>query len=80
MKYGTYKINVADENGEVTSDEASPVMHIIKDQEIDGVINVIGKTVVVYEKAGIETGDAGNRMCCGVIKYKEDKADLEPEE
>ena len=68
---GTYKINVADKNGEVDTVEATNALHIIKDQEIEGKINILGKTIVIYEKAGVDTGDGGDRLCCGVVKYGE---------
>jgi len=58
---------VADKNGEVNSNEATPTMHIIKDEDIEGVTNIIGKTVVVYDKAEINTDEEISRLCCGVI-------------
>ena len=72
MTPGTYKINVADKNGEVDTVEATNALHIIKDREIEGKINILGKTIVIYEKAGVDTGEGGDRLCCGVVKYGEE--------
>lgn len=43
-------------------------MHIVKDQELENRLNIIGKTMVVFEKVDLSEGDAGSRLCCGVIE------------
>lgn len=71
METGTYGVITADRNGEAFSDEASPVLNIIKDSEIEGKFNILGKTAVIHEKDDISSGEAGDRLCCGVITYIE---------
>jgi Cu/Zn superoxide dismutase len=72
MAEGTYTVLVADDDGAVVLDTTNPVLNIIKDQEIDGKINVLGRAVVIHENDDISSGSAGNRLCCGTIDYVEE--------
>ena len=42
-------------------------MHIIKDKEIEGKVNVLGKTFVVHERLNRDSLGSGRRLCCGRI-------------
>jgi len=72
MTEGTYTVLKTDDDGAVVMDATNPVMNIIKDQEIEGKVNVLGKTIVIHEKDDISSGEAGGRLCCGTIDYVEE--------